>query len=294
MLSSWLNQKAGEEEKTQELGSLRTTPRPSFSSQTDAQPSRVSTEGKLPAAPPPAAYTTPHDIVLSELHGTFLKSGSSDTPSNPAWDTAPQVPAKEAAQQPASRLPSSEVLIDPFDGSVLGVLLPQGQGSDSQNPSQVNLANNPPENGATGINANPAGSEAVWSQLSRVLDIQGEISKMHLDIETIGMNRTRTGSENLKGKGKKSHWKSHHKGSPENVGPLGREDISGVNWPRKRAVSTVSTISSSGEQEGDEAGVNFQDDEEEKNRIREEEFARLSSQFEGRKEAIHDIMAKAS
>jgi hypothetical protein len=187
-----------------------------------------------------------------------------------------------------SRPSSSDVLIDPFDGNVLGVLLPQGQGgSDSQNPSQVNLANNPLEHVATGMNSNPAGSEAVWSQLSRVLDIQGEISKMHLEMETIGLNSTRTGSDNWK----RSHWKRHHKAPPENVE---REDMSGVNWPRQRAVSTVSTISSSGEPEGGEAGANFQDDEEEKGRIRGEEFAKLSSQFEGRKEAIHDIMAKAS
>jgi hypothetical protein len=278
MLSS-LNQKAGEETKTQEPDSLHTTPRPSFSSQTDgARPRRVSTDRKLPAA----SYTTPHDIVLSKLHGTFLKSGSNDTPS---LDTASQAPAKEASR------PSSEVLMDPFDGSVLGVLLPQGQGSDSQNPSQVNLPNTPLENTATGMNANPVGSEAVWSQLSRVLDIQGEISKMHLEIETIGMNRTRTGSDDWKGK--KASWKRHHK-TPPDLGPLGREDMSGGNWPRQRAVSTVSTISSSGEPESDEAGVNFQDDEEEKNRIRGDEFARLSSQFEGRKEAIHDIMGKAS
>jgi len=291
-MSSWLNPKAGEEVKTQEPGSLHTTPRPSFSTQTDpSQAGRVSMEGKLPALPLPATYTTPHDIVLSELHGTFLKSDSNDTPSDPALDAASQVPAKEAAQQSTSRLPSSEVLMDPFDGSVLGVLLPQGQGSDSQNPSQVNLSNTPLENAATGMNANPAGSEAVWSQLSRVLDIQGEISKMHLDMETIGLNRTGTGSDNLKRK--KSHSTRHHRATTENVGPSGREDISGVKWPRQRAISTVSTISSSGEPEDDETS-NFQDDEDEKSRIRGEEFEKLSSQFEGRKEAIHDIMAKAS
>jgi hypothetical protein len=285
MMSSWLD---GKEAKTQEPGSLHITPRPSFSTQTDpSQAGRLSTEGEHPAAPLPATYTTPHDIVLSDLHGTFLKSDSNDTPSDPALDAASQVPVKEAAQQSTSRLPSSEVLMDPFDGSVLGVLLPQGQGSDSQNPSQVNLSNTPFENAATGMNANPAGSEAVWSQLSRVLDIQGEISKMHLDMETIGLNKTRTGSDNLKRK--KSHSKRHHKATTE----MGREDISGVNWPRKRAISTVSTISSSGEPESDETG-NFQDDEDEKSRIRGEEFAKLSSQFVGRKEAIHDIMAKAS
>jgi hypothetical protein len=288
MLSSSLNQKAGEEAKSRELGSSHTTPRPSFPSQADAgQASQLSTEthGKLP--------TTPHDIVLSELHGKLLKSGSNDIPSDSALqDAVSQAPAKEATQQSSLRGPSADVLTDPFDGSVLGVLLPQGQGSDSQNPSQVNLVNNTLDNGSIGMNANPAGSEAVWSQLTRVLDIQGEISKMHLDMETIGLNRTRTGSGTWKGK--KTHWKRYHKAPPENFGPLEREDISGLNWPRQRAISTVSTISSPGEPEGDEAGVNFKDDDEEKSRIRVEEFERLSSEFEGRKEAIRDIMTRVN
>jgi hypothetical protein len=288
MMSSWLNQKAGEA-TTQKLDALSTTPIPSSPPQADeARAHRMSTENQ------PATYTTPHDIVLSELHRTFLKSGPTDTPSDPKenQDAATQAPTKEAAQQSTSRAPSTDVLMDPFDGSMLGVLLPQGQGSDSRNPSQVNLATNPPEGGPTGMYANPAGSEAVWSQLSRVLDIQGEISKMHLDMETIGLNKTKTGSA------KKSQWKRRHKTPPpDTLGPssdLGRGDISGVNWPRHRTLSTVSTISSSGEPEGDEAGVNFQDDDEAKTRIRGEEFARLASQFEGRKEAIYDIMAKAS
>lgn len=259
-----------------------------FSPAEVVQTPRVLTEkeGELPAVPPPVLYTTPHDIVLSVLHGYNLKSGSNDISSGPTFEKEHQDATLQAQVQSSSRAP--DVLLDPFDGSALGMLLPQGQGSDSQNPSQVNLANNPLDN------ANPAGSEAVWSQLSRVLDIQGEISKMHLDLEPIGLSRTGTGSANSKGN--KSPWKRHHKTPSENLGTsghLGREDMSGANWPRQRALSTVSTISSSDEP-GDDAGVNFQEDDDEKSRIRGEEFAKLSSQFEGRKEAIHDIMAKAS
>lgn len=288
IMSSGLNQRTSEEGNTRELSSLLTMPLPSISSRTDeVQARRVSTEEQR-KPPPLTTFTTPHDLVLSDLHGTFLKAGSNDI-----FDSAPVRENQDAASQgPGKESSSSNALLDPFDGSVLGVLLPQGQGFESENPSQINLANNPLE---SGMNANPMGSEAVWSQLSRVLDIQGEISKMHLDMEKIGLNRTGTGTESWKGK--KSHWKKHQKAPPENLGPssqLGHEDISGMNWPRERAMSTVSTISSSGEAEGDEAVVNFQDDDEEKSRIRGEEFARLSSQFEGRKEAIHGIMAKAS
>jgi len=62
---------------------------------------------------------------------------------------------------------------------------------------------------------------------------------------------------------------------------------------RERALDTASTISSSdSDREGDEANVDDPSEEAEKNRVREEEFASLAHQFEGRKEAINDIMVK--
>jgi hypothetical protein len=110
---------------------------------------------------------------------------------------------------------------------------------------------------------------------------------MHLEMETIGLSKAGTGAGAGEWKSKRKQWKGQHSLGAPNLGP-------GLNWPRQRAMSTVSTISSSDEQEGDEPSVNVDDEEEEKNRIRGEEFVKLSSQFEGRKEAIRDIMTKVS
>jgi len=286
------------------LTSMRTTPRPSIPPTDLTQGLRPSI-GKQGKRPLPTVYTTPHDSVLSELQGNFLKSSLNDDPPGPASVHKVASPGTEfvvvpglgestlpAPQQTSSRF-TSDFLIDPFDGSNLGVLAPQaqGQGYDSQNPSQINLATNP-ESGPS-LNANPAGTEAVWSQLSRVLDLQSEISKMHLEMETIGLSKggTGTGAGDWK-KSKRKQWKGQHMTVPDS---LGAPDLGpGLNWPRQRAVSTVSTISSSDEREDDEPSVNVDDEEEEKNRIRGEEFVKLSSQFEGRKEAIRDIMTKVS
>jgi len=287
MSTSWLSTKAAEgsdnqgvSDPTNDLHSLSTDPT-----------QKSNDKGKRTFT---STYTTPHDEVLAELHGSLLNSGLND-PAKDTQVTSPEVEStgalprnhtSSAAQQPSIRFPSSDVLIDPFDGSNLGVLMPHGQvqGSESQNPSQVNLINNL-ESGLGAMNANPVGSEAVWSQLSRVLDIQSEISKMHLEMESIGL---RAGPGDWKGK--RHQWKGHSKAAAEKGGRT-YLDPSTPPGPRQRATSTVSTISS-GEPEVDESGVNFHDEGEEKSRIRGEEFAKLSSQFEGRKEAIHDIMAK--
>lgn len=302
MPSSRLGQKSGEESET--LTSMRTTPRPLFPP-TDLTQGRHPSIGKQGKRPFPIVYTTPHDSVLSELQGNFLKGSLNDVPPGPASINKVASPGTEfvvvpgsgestlpAPQQTSSRFTSSDFLIDPFDGSNLGVLAPQGQGYDSQNPSQINLTNNPESGPSASANANPAGTEAVWLQLSRVLDLQSEISKMHLEMETIGLSKAGTGAGAGDWKSKRKQWKGQHMTVPDSLGApnLGP----GLNWPRQRAMSTVSTISSSDEQEGDEPSVNVNDEEEEKNRIRGEEFVKLASQFEGRKEAIRDIMTKVS
>lgn len=297
MTYSWLGQKSGEESATLDATSIRTSPPPVQRSSLDKQARR----------PFPTIYTTPHDAVLSELQQNFLKGALNDVPPGPALvkDHKVASPGTEfvvvpgsgestlpAPQQSSGRITSSEFLMDPFDGSNLGVLVPQGQGYDSQNPSQVNLANNPEGGPSLSVNANPAGTEAVWSQLSRVLDLQSEISKMHLEMETIGLSKAGTSVGAGVRKGKRQQWKGHHMTMPESLGAIHLGP--GINWPRQRAMSTVSTISSSGEQDGDDTSGDVNEEEEEKNRIRGEEFVKMSSQFEGRKDAIRDIMTKVS
>ncbi|KAF9535675.1 hypothetical protein CPB83DRAFT_888359 [Crepidotus variabilis] len=328
MPNTFLGQKSGDDFDAM---SSRTTPRPSFSSPTDTTyVPRASTDGlsKPGKRAFPTAYSTPHDAVLSELQGTTPKIGIHDSNQHPTSllpspeiesgvqsrggggnmgrATPSPIPPFLLPPLPPSILSSSrpllsDVLLDPFDGSNLGVLLPHGQGTDSQTPSQINLisgANSTHE--VFGSTSNPVGSEAIWSHLSRVVDFQSEISKMHLDMETIGSGRGNVSGGIAgglgSGTGKRQTWQSHKTAAdmagsatlnpddPPVPPPLGKR--------RPRTLSTVSTISSGGEPEGDETGVNVQDEEEEKSRIRGEEFAKLASQFEGRKEAINDIMAK--
>jgi hypothetical protein len=187
--------------------------------------------------------------------------------------------------------PRSQLLLDPFDGNVLGVLVPYqepGSTNEDMSPSQVNVSSNPFSNVSTG-NIDTR-SEAVWSHLSRILELQGQLSKMHLEMENIGTGKAADP--------KRKKHKQRGDSAPESPNPgSDAEDPPvppGLHQPRERAMSTGSKGSLSGEADGDEEGVNMPSEEAEKDRIREEEFAKLATQFEGRKEAISDIMGKAS
>ncbi|KAF8973510.1 hypothetical protein BDZ97DRAFT_1911998 [Flammula alnicola] len=319
MLSSWFGQKASDE------GTIEgTTPRPSFSSPTDTQAPRASTD-KPPKRAFPTAYTTPHDTVLSELQGIPSRPAATDVPNRPASfrdeqvvspdlpeSIAPRDEAPTSSTRPEGNLlspiptpsfpaiprlsasNSNDILLDPFDGSSLGVLIPQQDSAINADDLSTSPPNLPSGFEGGPLGSNNIGSEAVWTQLSRILDLQSQISKKHLEMESIG---TAKGSD-----AKRKGHKSSNQGATESSGVasgstsgLAQEDPPvppGLHRPRQRAMSTVSTVSSSGEPEGDEEGVNVPSEEAEKHRLREEEFAKLATQFEGRKEAINDIMGK--
>ncbi|TFK36973.1 hypothetical protein BDQ12DRAFT_686176 [Crucibulum laeve] len=115
----------------------------------------------------------------------------------------------------------------------------------------------------------------MWAHLSRVLDLQSQIARMHVDMEGIGLGKP--GDTKGKGKGKNGIGMGK---------PPGREGPK----MRPRQASTLSQFEADGEHEGDEEGVGMADEEAEKNKAREDEFAKLADQFEGRKESIADIM----
>lgn len=301
MLSSWFGQKSPEEDHSE-----GTTPRPSFSSPTHVQ--RTSTEkAPGPKRAFPTAYTTPHDAIIVDLQAPAARPGPVDAP--PATDEHVVSPEPEftATREPRTdskflspmsgpqysglqqqQSPRTQLLLDPFDGNVLGVLVPhqeQGSANEDMSPSQVNLSTNRDANVIT--NNTDTRSEAVWAHLSRILDLQGQLSKMHLEMEDIGTGKAADS--------KRKKQKQRDEGAPESPNPgLDPEDpfVPPGLEPRKRAMSTGSRGSSNGDADGDEEGVNMPSEEAEKDRIREEEFAKLATQFEGRKEAINDIMGK--
>ncbi|KAF9567012.1 hypothetical protein CPC08DRAFT_814530, partial [Agrocybe pediades] len=280
--------------------SSRTTPRPSTSSPTD---NPRSSADKPPKRAFPTAFTTPHDAILADTHGTSPRPGASDAPiypipireelvqwptrdgdfSPPSWD-----PREDTGQQRndinvSSNVPppdgislstSPQLLFDPYDGMSMGTLFEQ----DKYGVSDQEFAE------AGGVDL------VAWKNLARVLDIQSQISKMHMDMENIGSSKAGD-----------SKNRTHHasmsavSGTPAGLSGFGEGKDPlippGLNQPRKRAMSTVSTVSSSGQADDDE-GVNVPNEEAEKLRIREEEFSKLAHQFEGRKEAINGIMSK--
>lgn len=316
MLGSWFGQ------KTSEDGTVEgTTPRPSFGSPSDLQPPRTSAD-RPPKRAFPTAFSTPHDAVLSELQGASSPPAVAEPLNRPPsliseQVISPDIPESTRGELPSRsennilsatpnstflpppRIPSSndDILLDPFDGMALGVLIPSDENkasNEDMSPSQINL---PSSFDAGQMGSQNVGSEAVWDHLSRILDLQSQISKKHLEMENIGAARGNDAK-------KKSH-KLSTKNTPEasNIASsssanLGSEDTPavppGLNRPRRqqRAMSTISTESSSDEPEGQEEGVNVPSEEAEKVRMREDEFAKLSTQFEGRKEAINDIMGK--
>ncbi|KAF8913136.1 hypothetical protein CPB84DRAFT_1841539 [Gymnopilus junonius] len=289
MLNSWFAPKT-KEESTSERVSAGTTPPTSFSSPTDNQAPRSSTE-KNTKRNYPTIYTTPHDAILADVLGTSRTNDPSKEGRTISSDSEPLGPHENnptGQQDRASQQPNfSGVLFDPFDGTALGVLVPHQDdpNTDEQSASQINLLDSP-ERG----NASPIGSDTMWSTLSQVLDIQSQISKMHLEMEGIGNVKT--------GDSKRKRHRMSAKPAPDMAGEtpeVAPDDPAvppGLHQPRKRVSSTISTVSTAGGAEGDEEGVNVPNEEAEKNRIREEEFAKLTTQFEGRKEAINGIMGK--
>jgi hypothetical protein len=238
-------------------------------------------------------YSTPHDAILADLHASPDRVTS---PESTDVNLVIVTPTPSLHPYQPSRLSSPDLLLDPFNGTSLGILLPHSQDSEVQldHHSQINLPS--PEVGSSqNLNANTTiPSELVWSHLTSIMDLQSQISKKHLEMESIG---------NADVKSKKhvfSHKPTLSNASTTGIGSGAKRAVpenlaipTGSNT-RERALSTASTISSSGGDQGDEANVDVDvpSEEAEKNRAREEEFASLADQFEGRKEAINDIMGK--
>jgi len=143
-------------------------------------------------------------------------------------------------------------LYDPFDGSPLGIIVPV---ESAEREGESMPANN------------ESSHDEMWSHLSRVLDLQHQIARMHVDLEGVALGKQPDG----KGKGS-----------------LGNSSRA-TGFPRPR---TASASSVTGGDIEDEETVGAVDEEAEKLRAREREFKKLATQFQGRKEAIDAMMVK--
>lgn len=151
-----------------------------------------------------------------------------------------------------------EHLSDPYDGSNIGIFLPPLPDATDHPPRGTSVP------GARDLPKN----EELWAQLSRVLELQTDIARTHAEMESIGMG---------KGKGKL--------GESKDAGKKEAEDGSKTH-------GQFSTDPGSEEYDVEGEGVEVDDEETERNRAREEEFAKLADQFEGRKKSINEIMSK--
>ncbi len=185
-----------------------------------------------------------HRPVVEVITRQGTKSHSLNEPANIQEGAISPTPT---ASFTSNTLPAAR-LYDPFDGSPLGI---------------VTLAEPAVLSRETMAVSGEIGSgDDVWTHLSRVLDLQHQIARMHVDMEGLG-----PGTDN-KGKG-----------------PLGG------GFARQR---TTSTSSMPGGDIEDEEGIGVADEEAEKLKAREREFKKLATQFEGRKQAINNMMSKVS
>jgi hypothetical protein len=118
--------------------------------------------------------------------------------------------------------------------------------------------------------------EELWVHLSRVLELQNQVAKMHLEMEAVGPNDGKSkaaGRDRGRKKGKGEAGVGDHTDNlAEGVDKgIGVEDAPEVD------------------DEGDEVEG---DEEAESKKAREAEFAGLADQFEGRNESINTIMGR--
>ncbi|KAG5650992.1 hypothetical protein H0H81_010292 [Sphagnurus paluster] len=224
---------------------------------------------------PPTGFTSPHDAILAQILGQphsedsgdgLLRDHNSVNQNNESLSHG----VTPTGSTSHDRHGCIDILYDPFDGTPLGQLsAPLFEGKtarlSTKNASlssvhRIDVGNN----------------EQQWIHLSRVLELQNEVAKMHLEMENVGIGD---------GKGKGSS-KARSRGKGQGLDTHARE-----RKTPKRSV-TVDTIVEDAH-DGDEEGVDAAGDEEiERRKAREEQFANLADQFEGRKESIQEIMSK--
>lgn len=213
-------------------------------------------EGALPlpseldANHPPLNRDHSQTGAIHHVEANTNENTGSRTLNEPANSREGAVSATPTTSFASNILPATR-LYDPFDGAPLGIIVP-AETTTRGDSMPVHVEGN--------------SNEELWAHLSRVLDLQHQIARMHVDMEGAGPGKQ------TDGKGK---------------GSLGNPPRSAFTRPR-----TTSTGSMHGAEIEDEEGVGVVDEESEKLKAREREFKKLATQFEGRKETINEMMSK--
>ncbi|KAF4604930.1 hypothetical protein EYR40_003713 [Pleurotus pulmonarius] len=209
------------------------------------------------------AISTPHDAVLAELqsshaHPNVDLSARIEEQGFPELLVGLDAPFQDSEYVQRTYMPDQ--LQDPFTGAPLGIL---AAGSEAK------------------TNLFSLRHQDMWTHLSKVLELQGEIAKLHIDMEGITASGGLSGGPG-KGSGtsnqrSKMSWDLDH-GKALNI----RRDT----LPTKAGEPGP-------EGDGEDMDVGVEEDEEAtKKKAREEEFANLASKFEGRKAKVDAIMDK--
>ncbi|KAF5385099.1 hypothetical protein D9615_001279 [Tricholomella constricta] len=276
MLNSWFGTKS--HDKTKDPGGSTDLHR-IFTNSTD-----VPDEPLKPARrTPPTGFTSPHDAVLAQMRG---EPHIEDDDDGLLCEGTPALQNNEPIDGPSPTNSTThdsndgkELLYDPFDGTALGLL---SSSSPESHLPYLELDGT----GASPIQRTVGGNkEEQWMHLSRVLDLQNEVAKMHLEIEGVG-------SGDGKGKGAaKGRGRGKGKGLDTNIRER-REWSDTVREGKAKRSATSDSIGADAH-DGDDEGVDAAGDEEiEMKKARKEQFANLADQFEGRKESIQEIMNK--
>ena len=119
-----------------------------------------------------AAFNTPHDAVLAELHGHDPPLHTDATPSTSALgmqsiDTLPAATSDAPGSVTTSSSPPPELLYDPFTGVTTGVLSPAACSSSSPSAKKT--------------------TEELWVHLARIRSLQADVARLHLTMEGIGL-----------------------------------------------------------------------------------------------------------
>ncbi|KAJ8489383.1 hypothetical protein ONZ45_g13603 [Pleurotus djamor] len=217
--------------------------------------------GEPPVAdePPKRAITTaiatPHDAVLLELQNTYpnidLSAGISPSLAEPTEGLDGRPLGDNLGLPEDERTYMPEELREPFTGAVLGAVGPGSQ----RGMKEFSLRN-----------------QDMWTRLSKVLDLQSEIAKLHIDMEGITA-KGGAGNRQAAARGTKMTWDLDERRRMNT-----RQDTLPAGKPKTDA---------------EEMDVGAEEDEEaQKRKAREAEFANLATKFEGRKEKVDAIMDK--